>query len=65
MSTTRKYPMPETEPFPGQRFNEAWKGFLEGVEDTSGRVAETLDPNTATVADVVNVLKAAKLMKDS
>ena len=44
--------------------NRAWFAFLtRGIEETSGRVAESLDPDTATVADVVNALKAAGLMK--
>ena len=35
------------------------------LEDVSGRVADYVDPSTATAADIVNALIAAKLMKAS
>ena len=70
MATTNRYPAPEftqpaaqTESGEPVRFSEAVQRYLDGLEDVSERVAASVDPNTATVADVVNALKAAKLMK--
>ena len=53
-STQRGEPVQLTEPM---------YEFIAGLEDVSGRVAASLDPSTATIADLINALKSAKLMK--
>ena len=71
MSTTRQFIMPNgseigtADKDGAVRLNDAFFKYVGGIEDVTGRVADTLDPATATVADVVNALIAAKLMKAS
>jgi hypothetical protein len=69
MSTTRKFVMPTggiIGRVDGQGnviLNEAFVKYLGGIEDVSGRVSATLDPTTATAADIVNAMLAANQMK--
>lgn len=48
---------------PGGRLVRPFLHYLGGIEKLSERQAAYVDPNTASVADVVNALIAAGLMK--
>ncbi len=69
--STLKYPYPPTDIIGtvdeqgNVHISRAFADLLRGIEDTSGRVAANLDPNTATVADVVNAMITAEQMKAS
>lgn len=71
MSTTRIFTMPSggvigTVAQNGEvQLSDAFFKYFGGLEDVSGRVAAYVDPSTATAADIVNALIAAKLMKAS
>lgn len=45
------------------RMDTAWQGYFGGLQDVSKRVADYVDPTTATAAQIVNALIAAGLMK--
>jgi hypothetical protein len=68
MSSTRIYTMPTggligTVSGNEVQLNDGFFKYLGGLQDVSGRVAAYVDPSTATTADVVNALIAAKLMQ--
>jgi hypothetical protein len=68
MSTTRIFIMPSgpigTVGEDGSiQLNEPFFKYIGGIEDVTGRVADYVDPSTATAAQIVNALIAAKLMK--
>ena len=69
MSTIRSYAMPR-ETVVGKVNDkgevvlaDGFQKFFGGIEDVTGRVSAYLDPTTATTAQIVNALIAAKLMK--
>lgn len=69
MSTTRIFTMPTggiigTVNKDGQvQLDDISFRYFGGLQDVSGRVADYVDPGTASAADIVNALIAAKLMK--
>ncbi len=69
MSTTRIFIMPSggiigTVSKEGQvQLNDPFFKYFGGIEDTSGRVADYVNPSTGTAAQIINALIAAKLMK--
>lgn len=69
--STKKYIMPKTSEIGvvgddrRVRMNEAMKGYLGGLEDVSGRVADYKNPATVTTQQLAQALIDAGLMKAS
>lgn len=68
--TTQKYQIPsgrmiEQDANGEPDVSRETRDYLKGIEDATGRVADFVDPGTATPAQLATAMIAAGLMKES